>query len=78
MHEDVLQFIRPEVRIPLQAILARARGTGWIITKIHWQDITTRTLEFSATNPTSGTNTYTMCSEDDIVNRLRTLLSIEG
>jgi hypothetical protein len=78
MHEEVLQVIHAEVRIALQEILANARGAGWIISRIRWLDMKTGTLEFSATNPRSGKNAYTMCSERDIVNRLRSLLSVEG
>lgn len=76
MHEEVLQEIRPSIRIALQEILGSAREAGWIISRVRWQDLATRTLEFTAINPKSCENNYVMCHEDDIAERLRSMLRV--
>jgi hypothetical protein len=66
--------MRQSIIVSLQAAIDNASALGWSVTAIKWQNQPGRMVEFSAKYE-SGRSVYSMCSEQDLLERIQDLVS---
>jgi hypothetical protein len=65
------------IRKEISSMVLLATESGWQIGIIYRESVTDKTVSFGAKSP-SGNKSFTLCGEDDLCERLRSLFASHG